>query len=453
MDLEEQRLAGDRSAELRAMAERLKWSRARIEAYQRRALRSLLATARAGSRWHARRLEGIDPESFDIADLASLPPMTKADIREHFEEIVTDPRLRLDRCRRFLRQEHDEYLEGEYKVSSTGGSSGDPTLVVHSRREMVCGPLSFLRFLERWARRTSAWEGLPVIAALTSIAPRYRSMHGYRYIPARETHLVDVAAPIVEIVAELNRVRPTLITVYPSILPRLAHEAEAGRLTIRPKVVAVGAETFLPEHQDAVTRAWGCPVIDGWGSSEVGALGCGSGFDSGLVQFEDLAIVELVDRFERPVGAGELCAKIYVTPLYRTTMPLLRYELRDQLAWVDEPASCGTAFRRLTHVYGRTDDRFVFPGGVEVHPRELCAAFAGEPGVLEYQIRQTRGGVHLRLTTVAPPSLERIEAAIGRALERAGLSDPRIDLERVSTIERTGPAAKLQRFIPLSPAV
>jgi phenylacetate-coenzyme A ligase PaaK-like adenylate-forming protein len=56
---------------------RLEWPRDRIERYRDQRLRALLAYARERSPFHAQRLRGVDPSSASVADLASLPMMTK----------------------------------------------------------------------------------------------------------------------------------------------------------------------------------------------------------------------------------------------------------------------------------------------------------------------------------------------------------------------------------------
>ena len=60
--------------------DRLTWDRERIEAHQLQRLRALLAVAIERSPFHARRLSGIDPTTFELADLARLPVMTKAEM-------------------------------------------------------------------------------------------------------------------------------------------------------------------------------------------------------------------------------------------------------------------------------------------------------------------------------------------------------------------------------------
>jgi hypothetical protein len=61
----------------------------------------LQALARAIDRspFHAARLAGIGPARFELADLARLQVMTKAQMMEHFDEVVTDRRLTPDPSR------------------------------------------------------------------------------------------------------------------------------------------------------------------------------------------------------------------------------------------------------------------------------------------------------------------------------------------------------------------
>ncbi len=59
--------------------------------YQNHRLRALLGYARERSPFHARRLREIDPSRASVADLASLPVMTKQDAQEQWDAIVTAP--------------------------------------------------------------------------------------------------------------------------------------------------------------------------------------------------------------------------------------------------------------------------------------------------------------------------------------------------------------------------
>ncbi|HEY3649398.1 MAG TPA: hypothetical protein VGL33_15605, partial [Streptosporangiaceae bacterium] len=69
---------------------RLSWDAGRLAAHQRDRLRALLARAIARSPFHAARLRGVDPDRFELADLARLPVMTKAEMMADFDAVPTD---------------------------------------------------------------------------------------------------------------------------------------------------------------------------------------------------------------------------------------------------------------------------------------------------------------------------------------------------------------------------
>ena len=89
--------------------ERLRWSAPRLADHQRDGVRALLRHALEHSPFHARRLRGIDPDRFALADLPSLPTMSKAEMMASFDDVVTDRRLSLQ-----LANDHAERLCHSY---------------------------------------------------------------------------------------------------------------------------------------------------------------------------------------------------------------------------------------------------------------------------------------------------------------------------------------------------
>src|SRR3954468_839548 len=89
----------DRQRHLRAFAdrlpldaERLTWPLERLHRLRDERLRTLLRTAKAPPPCHAERLAGVDVDAATGADMAAIPTMTKTDVMEHWDEIVTDRR-------------------------------------------------------------------------------------------------------------------------------------------------------------------------------------------------------------------------------------------------------------------------------------------------------------------------------------------------------------------------
>ena len=115
----------DAAAMLPELLARIEWPAERIAEHRRTELRRLVKTARELSPWHRKRLAGIDLDELDETTLAELPAMTKDDVMEHWDEIVTDDRLRLDDAEAHLeRLEADAYFLDRYHVVSTGGTTG-----------------------------------------------------------------------------------------------------------------------------------------------------------------------------------------------------------------------------------------------------------------------------------------------------------------------------------------
>ncbi len=84
------------------LIEQLDWTEEPLAANRGQRLRGLVALAIDRSPWHRERLGGLDPARLSEESLRELPPMTKTDLMEHFDEIVTDRRLTLERVNRHL---------------------------------------------------------------------------------------------------------------------------------------------------------------------------------------------------------------------------------------------------------------------------------------------------------------------------------------------------------------
>src|SRR3954453_2814337 len=246
----------DRQRHLRAFADRLPveadrltWPLERLHRLRDERLRALLQTAKARSPWHGKRLAGVDVDAVTGADLAAIPAMTKTDVMEHWDEIVTDRRLTLELAEAHLEcvaSDGPAYLLGDYQVVTTGGSSG--------RRGVFAwdfeGWLGFGLARERptfWLRRDDREVRRAFVAAAhathpTAILPR--TFAGSPQLGAGRSF--PATLPLAEIVEGLNRFQPTDLFAYPlddAPLGRrdearparhLAHRAELRRRAAPP---------------------------------------------------------------------------------------------------------------------------------------------------------------------------------------------------------------------------
>ena len=248
--------------------------------------------------------------------------------------------------------------------------------------------------------------------------------------------------------AGLNETQPDCLVAYPSVLHVLSFEARAGRLQIAPRQVLTCAEPLLPEIRAASEEAWGATVGNIWAASESGGIAVPCAHSRSHLN-EDLLIVEPVDEHGRPVAPGERSAKIYVTNLFNRALPLIRYEISDEVRILSDPCPCGSAHRCVADIQGRLDDVFVYDGR-RVHPQVFRSALGRHAGVVEYQVHQTRQGARIAVRCAAPVDLERLRGETAQALADLGLSRPAVELTVARRLERDPGPAKLRRFVPLA---
>jgi phenylacetate-CoA ligase len=406
------------------------------------------------SRWYRKRLSGIDIDRLDESGVAELPVLTKAELMEHFDDIVTDRRLTLAGLDQYLNAaETGSYLLGRYTAITSGGSSGQRGVFVYDWDPWAVFWLTCFRTLLRARDRYPDLASRPaVMASVTAAHFSHATAAMARTFsnPRMTTVRLPVTLPTEEIVNGLNEVQPDFMLVYPSALHVLAREAQAGRLRIAPRQVLAGAEPLLPETRAAAEQAWGARVINIYGTSEGGgtAVGCEHG---GTHISDDLLFVEPVDLAGRAVAPGDRSAKVYLTNLYNPVLPLIRYEITDEITVLAGPCPCGSAHRRIADVQGRLDDEFIYLG-LRVHPHLFRTALSREADVVEYQVRQTLDGAAIAIRCTAPISLNGLRDRIATALAGAGLDRPQVTVEVVDRFERPGGPAKLKRFLPLDHA-
>ena len=149
-------------------------------------------------------------------------------------------------------------------------------------------------------------------------------------------------------------------------------------------------------------------------------------------------------------GAGVLSDKVYLTNLYNLALPLIRYELTDQVRLLTAPCPCDTALMRIEAVQGRLEDLFDYGPGLQVHPHVFRSALGQQPAVIEYQVRQTTSGADITVVTGGPVDTGYLGQQVATALARLGLPDPVVNVSAAAGLDRTA-TGTLRRFAPLPP--
>ena len=304
-----------------------------LESMQTEALEHLMKLASASPFYRAKGVRADDPgERF-----WELPLTTKDDLRQAYPfGMLAVPKADL----------------ATYHESS--GTAGTPTPSYYTDRDWD-------DLNERYARK---WIGicpddvflvrtpyaLMVTGHLAQAAARSR---GATVVPGDNRSLAMPYSRVIRVLHDLE------VTLTWSMATETLMWAAAARLAGYDPATDFGALRALFVGGDALSSArrkriqeiWDAPVIEEYGSTETGSL-AGACPHGALHLWADRAIFEVFNPETGEVtrdGTGQLV----VTPLHREAMPLLRYNLADDVHVSYEGCPCGWTLPTVK-VFGRT---------------------------------------------------------------------------------------------------
>ncbi len=332
-------------------------TRAEIEALQ---LERLQATVRhcMNSPFYEKRFQevGITPEDIkSLDDIRRIPFTTKQDLRDTYPFGMASVPLR--ECTR---------------LHSSSGTTGTPTVILHTRKD-----------LEEWAAQVARnlWMvGLRPddVFQNSSGYGMFTGGLGFQY-GAERLGMLTVPAAAGNSVRQIKFITDfgtTALHAVPSYVTRLYEVMRSmdvdPRRDTKLKVLAIGAEPHSEEQRRRIEEMMGVKAYNSFGMSEM--CGPGVGFEcqeqNGLHFWEDYYIVEIVNpETLEPVPDGEI-GELVLTTLCREAMPLLRYRTRDLTRVLGRSCPCGRNHVRIDRMRGRSDDMMVLRG-VNIFPIQI----------------------------------------------------------------------------------
>lgn len=332
-------------------------TRAEIEALQ---LERLQATVRhcMNSPFYKKRFQevGITPEDIkSLDDLRRIPFTTKQDLRDTYPFGMASVPLR--EC---------------VRLHSSSGTTGTPTVILHTRKD-----------LEEWAAQVARnlWMvGLRPddVFQNSSGYGMFTGGLGFQY-GAERLGMLTVPAAAGNSLRQIKFITDfgtTALHAVPSYVTRLYEVMRSidvdPRRDTKLKVLAIGAEPHSEEQRRRIEEMMGVKAYNSFGMSEM--CGPGVGFEcqeqNGLHFWEDYYIVEIVNpETLEPVPDGEI-GELVLTSLCREAMPLLRYRTRDLTRVLGRSCPCGRNHVRIDRMRGRSDDMMVLRG-VNIFPIQI----------------------------------------------------------------------------------
>jgi phenylacetate-CoA ligase len=190
-------------------------------------------------------------------------------------------------------------------------------------------------------------------------------------------------ADLLHMAAEISDWSPQFLDVDPVHGARFALYCEQHGIKFPSlKFILCSYEFVSVVHRKILSRVFGVPIFNLYGSTETGHLLMENGRGE-MKCSSDTAFLEIVDADAR--GVGELV----VTTLSNDYMPLLRYRIGD-LAENNVQAH-GNNFT----VHGRARDALAVRGAQRVTTWQVDQCFVGAGGITHYELRQSESGDYI----------------------------------------------------------
>ncbi|MBQ4038128.1 MAG: phenylacetate--CoA ligase [Bacteroidaceae bacterium] len=310
------------------------------------------------SPFYKKRFEEINLKPEDIQtldDLRKIPFTTKQDLRDTYPfGIASVP------------------LEKATRLHSSSGTTGNPTVILHTQKDLDEWANAVARCLHMVGLRpTDVFQNSSGYGMFTGGL-------GFQYGAERLGMLTVPAAAgnTKRQIKFMTDFGTTAVHAIPSYAARIYEVMEEmgvdPRRDTKLKTLIIGAEPHSEEQRRRIEEMLGVKAYNSFGMSEM----CGPGVafecteQNGLHIWEDYYIVEIVDpETLEPVPEGEV-GELVLTTINREAMPLLRYRTRDLTRVLPGECPCGRHHKRLDRMKGRSDDMIILKG-VNIFPIQI----------------------------------------------------------------------------------
>src|SRR5712691_2298662 len=335
-----------------------------LKALQAVRLQQTLEYAYANVAQHRRKFDaaGVKPSDCRTpADIARFPFTLKAELRDNYPfGMFAVPRAEL------------------LRLHASSGTTGKPTVVGYTRRDLDC-------WSDLMARSLACAGARP--GDLVHNAYGYGLFTGGLGVHYGAERLGCTVVPMSgggteRQVLLLKDFAANVLCATPSYALNIAEVAQAMGVDLRHaslRIGVFGAEPWSDAMRRDLEERLGIRAVDLYGLSEIMGPGVACECDvaqSGLHGWEDHFLFEVIDPATlQPLPMGE-AGELVITTLTKEARPMIRYRTRDMTRLTDEPCACGRTHVRIMRVTGRNDDMLIIRG-VNVHPSQVEAVLVG----------------------------------------------------------------------------
>lgn len=308
------------------------------------------------SEYYKKKLKNIDSSSINtISDISNLPFTTKQDLRDNFPYgFLTVP------------------LDDVVRLHSSSGTTGNPTVVYHSKQDLDEWTNLVARCMYMvGVRKTDVFQNIMGYGLFTGGI-------GFHYGAEKLGVLTIPIGPgnSKRQIWFLKEFQVTTIHILPSYALRLfTFFEELGvdpKKDLKLKTAFIGSEPHSEAVRKKIEDLYGLKAYNSYGLSEMNGPGVAfeCQYQDGLHVWEDNFYIEIIDPNTGDVLPDGEEGELVITTLKRNAMPLIRYRTKDLTRIIPEKCKCGRTHRRIDRIKGRSDDMLII-NGVNIFPIQI----------------------------------------------------------------------------------
>ena len=321
-----------------------------LQGYQEERLREVIEHAHSKVPYYRNlfRELGLTPSDLrTVEDLERLPLLTKKAVRSNRSSLMAD--------------DIDRYGPKEY---ATSGTSAEP---LHFFLDRTSNALEFVYYWRYWG-----WSGYRLGDRFAEFGSHFFLERPnvfdrpFCYQPyLRRLHLNSARVSplgVKRMVEAIRRFRPKFLKGVSSTLYFFALNLKEANITdLSFKAVFSTGEVVTRLYRKTIEEVLNAPLMDSYGHMErtVSISQCPAG---GYHVNSDYGVLEITGKEASKNGIGQ-AGRAVGTSLYNYAMPLIRYDIGDEIETFSEPqsCSCGRTLPLVKAIHGRSEDVVVTP--------------------------------------------------------------------------------------------
>lgn len=378
--------------------------------------------------------KGIDLRQIQsFEDLQRIPVLTKKALKDNHHLIFTNPR-----------KQH-------LYAHKSSGSTGIP-MIVYSDRFAESYRLAALFRSRGWWGWGVGHKTVELWGILDNI-PNFKQSLRMKFVEnrARFSSFNISTENLNHIFKSMKNMKPYYIRGYVSSIMAMAQHMKNSDLSLSEiplRAVCTTSEILLEHQKQYIENTFHCPVINEYGSSEVGIISfsCPKGE---MHLMNDNLIIEFI-RDNRSAKPNEI-ADIVITDLNNYATPMIRYKIGDLGSHSGKSCACGLKLKLMNCCIGRDTDLVRLKNGQKFLP--ILFIFIGQKSaeVIGNQVRQfkviQKAVDHFLMQVIADPQNKKSVADYFRSAFKERLGDfGKLDFEFVDEIAPE-PSGKIRYFV------